>query len=75
MPNVTTKEKPINLDQCHRCGGMMASELIRETNSVERRCIICGERVDSVILFHRRQRSASTEVEQLFAQAGSGTLN
>ncbi|MEW6544899.1 MAG: hypothetical protein AB1411_14975 [Nitrospirota bacterium] len=71
MFNVVLNDQMINLDPCHRCSGLMVSELVGETNCVERRCVICGERVDPVILAHRRQRAARAEAEKLFSAAAS----
>lgn len=41
---------------CERCGGLMVSEEFDDFNG--RRCILCGERIDPVILAQRR-KSAS----------------
>ena len=35
------------------------------------RCVICGERIDPVILAHRRQRAAREEAEKVFADGAS----
>ncbi|WP_447976891.1 hypothetical protein [Candidatus Nitrospira bockiana] len=40
-------------DRCQRCGGLMVQDFVRDTNSLEWRCVMCGERVDAVILAHR----------------------
>lgn len=42
-------------DRCHRCGGFMVPERVVETGSDDWRCVSCGERIDPVILAHRRQ--------------------
>jgi hypothetical protein len=53
----------------------MASELSTDMGMVEWRCVICGERVDQVILAHRQHREARQEAEQLFAGSGRARLN
>lgn len=49
-------------NQCERCRGLMVSEHDDDFNGW--RCILCGERVDSVILAQRR-KSPSAGVEAL----------
>ena len=48
-------------DHCHRCGGLMVPEPVHELASFDWRCVSCGERVDPVILAHRRQPVAEPE--------------
>lgn len=60
---------------CHRCGGLMVSERVFEIGSVNWRCVSCGERIDPVILSHRRKNVAREEAEQLFASHRELRLN
>lgn len=53
-------------DRCHRCGGLMVAEQVFETASFDWRCVSCGERIDPVILAHRKQELARVEAESLF---------
>lgn len=43
---------------CDRCGGLMMLETVYELNGECWRCVNCGERVDRVILEHRRSAGA-----------------
>ena len=52
-------------DCCHRCGGLMVPEQVHELASFEWRCVSCGERVDPVILAHRRQDFVRPEGEKV----------
>lgn len=63
------------LDCCHRCSGLMVSELSADTGTMERRCVTCGERLDQVILAHRQHQEAQEEAEQVFAGSGHSHLN
>ncbi len=63
-----------DLDQCRRCGGLMVQEATGDPLTSVLRCVICGERIDPVILAHRRQRAAREEAEKLFADS-AGRLN
>ena len=45
-------------ERCHRCGGLMVSEPVHELASYDWHCVSCGERVDPVIVAHRRQNAA-----------------
>ncbi len=45
---------------CDRCGGLMVSETVYELNGKCWRCLNCGERVDLVILEHRRKGGADS---------------
>jgi len=49
------------IDRCHRCGGLMVSEPVHELASFDWHCVSCGERIDPVILAHRRQTVAAPE--------------
>lgn len=57
-------------DCCHRCGGLMVSELSYDTRGSEWHCVTCGDRVDQVILAHRQHRGVRQEGEQVFAGSG-----
>jgi hypothetical protein len=50
--------------QCARCGGLMVSEEYDDFNGW--RCILCGERVDPVILA-QRQKSESAHLRTAYA--------
>jgi hypothetical protein len=63
-----------DLDQCRRCGGLMVQEATGDPLTSGLRCVICGERIDPVILAHRRQRAAREEAKKLFADS-AGRLN
>jgi hypothetical protein len=45
----------------------MVSERVFEIGSIDWRCVSCGERIDPVVLAHRRQNLARAEAEKLFA--------
>ena len=45
-------------ERCHRCGGLMIAEQVFEIASVDWHCLSCGERIDPVILAHRKQELA-----------------
>ena len=66
------KNKGENIDQCHRCGGLMVSEEVLELRSFDWRCVSCGERIDAVILAHRQvphpKELASDEAEKAFSR-------
>lgn len=53
------------VDCCHRCGGLMVPEQVHELASFEWRCVSCGERVDPVILTHRRGDFVRPEGEKV----------
>ena len=63
------------LDCCHRCGGLMVSELSADTGTAEWHCVTCGDRVDQVILSHRQHQEVRQEAEQVFAGSGRLGLN
>ena len=71
----TNQGKTPALDGCHRCGGLMVSELSADTGTREWHCVTCGERVDQVILAHRQHREVRQEAEQAFAGSGHSRLN
>ena len=62
-------------DCCHRCGGLMVPEPLFEVGSVNWRCVSCGERIDPVILAHRKKNIAREEAEQLFRSHRESRLN
>ena len=51
-------------DRCDRCGGLMVSEWIGDlgVECESRRCVICGERIDPVVIAHRREMAATEHV-------------
>ena len=52
-----TRRRTVTMDQCPRCGGL----LVWESDSVDfegLRCVSCGERIDPLILAHRRVQAA-----------------
>ena len=51
-----TLERQLQDAQCGRCSGLMVAETYEDFRG--RRCILCGERIDPVILAQRR-KSAS----------------
>lgn len=53
-------------DRCHRCGGLMVAERVFEIASFDWHRVSCGERIDPVILAHRKQNLARLEAETLF---------
>ena len=62
-------------DRCHRCSGLMVPEQVFEIGVIDWRCVSCGERIDPVILEHRRQEFARAEAEKLFVGHGKSRLN
>lgn len=67
--------KPVRIDCCHRCGGLMVPESVHELRSYDWRCISCGERIDPVILAHRGQELARAEAGPLLASHGTSRRN
>lgn len=59
---------------CHRCGGLMVSDVF-ELGAFNWRCVSCGERIDPIILQHRREERARAEAAKLFAGQGKSSLN
>jgi hypothetical protein len=45
----------------------MVPEQVHELGAFDWRCVSCGERIDPVILEHRRQELARVEAEKMFA--------
>jgi len=43
--------------RCGRCGGLMVREYVAELNEDCWKCVVCGERVDLLILAHREEKS------------------
>ena len=77
---VTVSKKSVTQQQghadcCHRCGGLMVSEPLFEAGSVNWRCVSCGERIDPVILAHRKKNTAREEAEKLFGSPRGPRLN
>lgn len=62
---VSATRQQSQVDRCHRCGGLMVAEQVFESASFDWRCVSCGERIDPVILAHRKQELARLEAEQL----------
>ncbi len=65
----------ITIDRCHRCGGFMVREEVREVNMVGWRCVMCGEHIDPLILEHRRKMSTPEGARRLMEKAGKADLN
>jgi hypothetical protein len=53
----------------------MIPEQVHELGSFDWRCVSCGERVDPVILEHRREEVARAEAEKLVAGHGKSRLS
>lgn len=66
VPKGSAIHQQTSTDRCHRCGGLMVAERVFELASFDWRCVSCGERIDPVILAHRKQELARVEAEQLF---------
>jgi len=66
--------KSVGVDCCHRCGGLMVPEQVHELGSFDWRCIGCGERIDPVILAHRRQDFVRPEGEKVGLSQGQRSL-
>lgn len=65
----------VEIDRCHRCGGLMVPEWAPELLAAGWRCTSCGERIDPVILEHRRKQDARAQAEALFSGRGKARLN
>jgi hypothetical protein len=52
MPAIHRKKGGI---ECGRCGGLMVREYVAELNGECWKCVVCGERVDPLILAHREE--------------------
>lgn len=55
---ISAVRRQAQVERCHRCGGLMVSEPVHELASYDWHCVSCGERIDPVILAHRRQSAA-----------------
>jgi hypothetical protein len=65
-------------NRCHRCGGLMVQEKVIALNVCEWRCVSCGERIDPVILAHRRaarSKSLLREAAEKLFDPRKGDLN
>lgn len=67
--------REVRVDCCHRCGGLMVPEQVHELGAFDWHCVSCGERIDPVILQHRRQELAGAEAEKSFAGYGKSRLS
>lgn len=61
VSRMSAARRQTHSDCCHRCGGLMVSEPVHELASYDLRCVSCGERIDPVILAHRRQSVAEPQ--------------
>jgi hypothetical protein len=68
-------ENSIGTSQCRRCGGFMVGEEALEIGTVFWRCVMCGERVDPLILRHRQKKLPRAQTERMFARAQKAPLN
>ncbi len=79
VAKVPLTQRQANAEHCHRCGGLMIPEKVFELGAYDWRCVSCGERIDPVILAHRRAAApkdlARTEAEKLFVGHGKARLN
>ncbi len=78
--NISIPRGQKRIDRCHRCGGMMVQEKVFELGSFDWHCVSCGERVDHVILAHRKshrssQSLAREEARKLLSVQGMSRLN
>lgn len=62
-PDLTVQIPP---DRCDRCGGLMVSEWVGDlgVECENWRCVICGERIDPVVIAHRREMAATAYVNK-----------
>ncbi len=72
---MVTQPRAIEQDRCHRCGGFMVREEIREVNQVGWRCVMCGEHIDPLILEHRRKMRTPEGAKQLLEKSASAGMN
>ncbi|MCS6289050.1 MAG: hypothetical protein H8K10_08760 [Nitrospira sp.] len=72
---MVTHPTHIAQDRCHRCGGFMVREEIREVNQVGWRCVMCGEHIDPLILEHRRKMRTPEGTRQLLAKGEKAGMN
>lgn len=70
ISKVSAVRRQAHAERCHRCGGLMVSEPVHELASYDLRCVSCGERIDPVILAHRRQSVAWPERGHIGASQG-----
>ena len=75
MKNGVVGKAHIQTDRCHRCGGLMVPEQVFELGSIDFRCVSCGERVDPVILAHRRSDFESGDAGKVFARKSNARLS
>jgi hypothetical protein len=75
VSKVSVARQQDRVDRCHRCGGLMVPEQVFEIGSIDWRCVSCGERIDPVILTHRKQELARVEAEKLFVGHGKPRLS
>ena len=73
--NISVAQRQAHADRCHRCGGLMVPEPVHELASYDWRCVSCGERIDPVILAHRRQNGAHFEGGSVGAGQGQLSLS
>ena len=71
----SVSQRQAHADRCHRCGGLMVSEPVHELASFDWRCVSCGERIDPVILAHRRQTGAPFKGGNIGAGQGQVSLS
>ena len=72
-PSATQQQDRV--DRCHRCGGLMVPEQVFEIGGFDWHCVSCGERIDPVILAHRKKEVAHAEAEKLFVGHGKPRVN
>jgi len=75
VSKTSVAQQQTRTDRCHRCGGLMVPERVFEIASIDWRCVSCGERIDPVILAHRKQEFARAEAEKLFVGHGKPRLS
>ena len=72
---MVTQSTYIVRDRCHRCGGFMVPEEIREVNQMGWRCVMCGEHIDQLILEHRRKMATPEGARQLSVKRENARRN
>lgn len=70
-----TSKKKLVPDTCHRCGGLMVPEWTSDPLASSWRCVACGERVDPVILEHRRKNRAHEQAARVFVKVKNVSQN
>lgn len=75
VSKISVSQRQAHADHCHRCGGLMVSEPVHELASYDWHCVSCGERIDPVILAHRRQTVVRSESENHRASQGQLSLS